>query len=141
MGIFKFQNKEPKIAKTASISPDAVLIGDVTIGEQSSVWSGVVIRALDAKITIGDCTNIQENSVITTIGKQKTTIGNYVTFFPGVTITSSRIGDDVCPGHRIAGDNIGAGRQKGALTPSKLADRELRRRAEVVAQILICDRW
>ncbi|MHA2407622.1 MAG: gamma carbonic anhydrase family protein [Candidatus Ranarchaeia archaeon] len=100
MGIYAFQNKKPKIAETASISPDAVLIGDITIGEQSSIWSGVVIRAMDSSISIGECTNIQENSVITTIGKQKTTIGDNVTVFPGVTITSARIANDVSIGTR-----------------------------------------
>ena len=98
MVLYGFQNKKPKIAKTALISPDAILIGDVTVGEQSSIWGGVVIRALNAKISIGESTNIQENVVITTIGKQKTVIGNNVTIFPGVTITSARISDDVSIG-------------------------------------------
>jgi carbonic anhydrase/acetyltransferase-like protein (isoleucine patch superfamily) len=98
MGIYPFQKKEPKIAETAIISPNTTLIGEITIGERSSIWNGVVIRALDAPITIGEGTNIQDNTVITTIGKQKTVIGNNVTVFPGATITSARIGDNVSIG-------------------------------------------
>ncbi|MBF0380602.1 MAG: gamma carbonic anhydrase family protein, partial [Magnetococcales bacterium] len=44
MPIYNYASFQPKIDPTAFIHPDAVIIGDVTIGPQCSVWPGVVIR-------------------------------------------------------------------------------------------------
>ncbi|MCY4653100.1 MAG: gamma carbonic anhydrase family protein, partial [Dehalococcoidia bacterium] len=51
----------PKIHPTAFISEFAYVIGDVEIGEGSSVWPGAVVRADMGKIVIGKHTNIQDN--------------------------------------------------------------------------------
>ena len=52
----------PKIHPTAFVSEFAYVIGDVEIGEGSSVWPGAVVRADMGKIVIGKHTNIQDNS-------------------------------------------------------------------------------
>jgi carbonic anhydrase/acetyltransferase-like protein (isoleucine patch superfamily) len=62
--IIEYQGKRPKIASTAFIAPTAVVIGDVEIGEEASVWFGVVIRGDHGPIRIGARTNIQDNSII-----------------------------------------------------------------------------
>lgn len=62
--IIEYQGKRPKIAPTAFIAPTAVIIGDVEIGEEASVWFGVVIRGDHGSIRIGARSNIQDNSVI-----------------------------------------------------------------------------
>ena len=62
--LYPFENKEPVIAKNAFIADTACLIGDVSIGEKSSVWFNTVIRADRAKISIGRNSNIQDNAVI-----------------------------------------------------------------------------
>ncbi|MCL4116467.1 UNVERIFIED_CONTAM: hypothetical protein GTU68_049859 [Idotea baltica] len=55
---------EPTIAKNAWIAPGAVVIGDVTIGQHSSVWYNSVVRGDSAEIRIGDETNIQDGCVL-----------------------------------------------------------------------------
>ena len=64
MSIRSYQDTEPKIAESAYIDQDAAVIGDVTIGEDSSVWPTVAIRGDVHKITIGKRTNIQDGSVL-----------------------------------------------------------------------------
>lgn len=57
-----FQDKSPKL-KGAYIAEDVSLIGDVELGENSSIWYGVVLRGDVDKIVIGENTSIQDNSV------------------------------------------------------------------------------
>lgn len=59
-----FLNIHPKVASTAYIDPAAVVIGDVTIGEESSIWPCTVIRGDVNHIVIGNMTNIQDLSVL-----------------------------------------------------------------------------
>jgi carbonic anhydrase/acetyltransferase-like protein (isoleucine patch superfamily) len=54
----------PTIPDSAFIAPGAVVIGDVTLGEESSVWFGAVIRGDMAPISIGDRTNIQDGTIV-----------------------------------------------------------------------------
>ena len=60
----EFRGKRPKVAATAFVAPTAVLIGDVEVGEESSIWFGVVIRGDNGPIRIGARTSIQDNSVV-----------------------------------------------------------------------------
>jgi carbonic anhydrase/acetyltransferase-like protein (isoleucine patch superfamily) len=70
----------PKIAKTAFLVEDCDIIGDVEIGEQSSIWFGTVIRGDIHYIRIGNRTNIQDNSVVhVTAHTAPTIIGSNVT--------------------------------------------------------------
>ena len=62
--IRSYRGRTPKIPASAYIDPDAVIIGDVTIGELSSVWPCVVIRGDVNWIRIGARTNIQDGSVL-----------------------------------------------------------------------------
>lgn len=55
---------EPTIANTAWVAPGAVVTGDVTIGEHSSVWYNSVVRGDSASIIIGDETNVQDGCVL-----------------------------------------------------------------------------
>ncbi len=61
--IRKYKGRTPQIAATAYIDAAAVVIGDVTIGEHSSVWPCTVIRGDVHYIRIGACTNIQDGCV------------------------------------------------------------------------------
>src|SRR5918911_1711037 len=54
----------PKVAASAYVDPSAQVIGDVTIGERSSIWPGAVARGDVHWIRIGDETSIQDNSVL-----------------------------------------------------------------------------
>lgn len=62
--IYSFRGKEPKIHKNVIVGDNVVIIGDVELEENVSIWPGVVIRGDLAPIRIGKNTNIQENSVI-----------------------------------------------------------------------------
>src|SRR6478672_2666452 len=86
MPVYPFNSVSPKIAATAYIAPDAVVIGDVEIGEHSSVWFGSVIRGDVNYIRIGARTNIQDHTIIhvntgthPTILEDEITVGHRVT--------------------------------------------------------------
>ena len=81
-----FQNTAPKIHQTAFIAEGAVVIGDVEIGEQASVWYGSVLRGDVNFIRIGARTNIQDGCVLhvsrrthSTILEEEITVGHRVT--------------------------------------------------------------
>jgi gamma-carbonic anhydrase len=78
-----FKNKNPKMDASAFIAENAVVIGDVVIGADSSLWYNVVARGDVNNIIIGKRTNIQDGTVIHV---SSTTQGTY-------------IGDDVTVGH------------------------------------------
>ncbi|MCT7615381.1 gamma carbonic anhydrase family protein [Aliarcobacter butzleri] len=77
--ILKFKEFYPKIDPSAWIAPSADLIGNIEIGEGSSVWFGCVIRSDINEVKIGKNTNIQDLSCIHTDTNSKTIIGNNVT--------------------------------------------------------------
>jgi len=62
--IESFRGKKPRIHKTAVVHPSATIIGDVVIGEHSSVWPGAVIRGDFGSIRIGRYTCVQDNAVV-----------------------------------------------------------------------------
>lgn len=64
MAIYQLGDLVPSIHPDAYISPEATIIGNVTIGAFSSVWPGVVIRGDNDSITIGAGTSIQEGTVL-----------------------------------------------------------------------------
>ncbi len=83
--IRNFENKTPKIASTAFIAETAVIIGDVEIGEHSSIWYGTVVRGDVNYIRIGNRTNIQDQSIIHVTGGTDPTV----------------LEDEITVGHRV----------------------------------------
>lgn len=63
VNIIPIHGKEPCIHETAFVAPGCTIIGDVTIGANSSVWYNCVLRADVSRIVIGDRTNIQDGTV------------------------------------------------------------------------------
>lgn len=59
-----YRGKLPRVAASAYIDPSAQLIGDITVGERSSVWPNVAARGDVNSITIGDESNVQDNTVL-----------------------------------------------------------------------------
>lgn len=80
--IIALDGKVPRIADSAFVAPGCVLIGDVTVGEEASIWYNCVVRADVDRVTIGARSNIQDGSVL-----------HCDAGFPLV------IGDDVLVGH------------------------------------------
>lgn len=76
MPIYSLDDQIPDIHPTAYIAPEAVIIGAVTIGAQSSVWPGAVLRGDDGRIIIGARTSIQDNCVLHTTPDDHTTVGD-----------------------------------------------------------------
>ena len=86
MMIKRFENKTPKIHQTAFITDDAIIIGDVEIGEDASIWFGSIVRGDVNYIRIGARTNIQDSTVIhvsskthSTVLEEEITVGHRVT--------------------------------------------------------------
>ena len=77
--ILEFKGRVPTIGNNVFIAPTAVIIGDVEIKDNASIWYGTVVRGDRAPITIGECTNIQDNCTIHSDSDKPTVIGNHVT--------------------------------------------------------------
>lgn len=77
--IIAFKGKRPKIGEEVFIAPSAALIGDIEIGNGSSVWYGAVLRGDLNAIRIGKNTSIQDNCTIHVDEKNQAIIGDYVT--------------------------------------------------------------
>ncbi|MGH7755852.1 MAG: gamma carbonic anhydrase family protein, partial [Vulcanimicrobiaceae bacterium] len=77
--IVEYRGKRPKVAPSAFVAPTAVLIGDVEIGEESSIWFGAVLRGDNGPIRVGARSSVQDNAVIHVSEECRTVIGNDVT--------------------------------------------------------------
>jgi carbonic anhydrase/acetyltransferase-like protein (isoleucine patch superfamily) len=73
--IYALGDRTPTIDPTAYVHPDAVVIGDVRLGPESSIWPGAVLRGDGAPITIGARTSIQDGSVLHVTPFHPTTVG------------------------------------------------------------------
>ena len=64
MPLYAIGDAAPTIDPTAFVHPDAVVIGNVTIGAESSVWPGAVLRGDHGRIIVGDQSSVQDGTVI-----------------------------------------------------------------------------
>lgn len=93
MALYEYEGVRPALANDAFIAPNATVLGDVHLGEASSVWFGTVLRGDVFPIRIGARTNIQDNSVVhVTGGKAATTVGDDVTVGHMVLLHGCTIG-------------------------------------------------
>ena len=74
--IYALGDQQPTIHPGAYVHPDAVIIGSVWIGAESSVWPGAVLRGDDGEVRVGDRTSIQDNSVLHTTPEHPTVVGS-----------------------------------------------------------------
>ena len=117
--IKSFQNSQPKIHETVFVAENAVIIGDVEIGADSSVWYGAILRGDVNSIRIGERANIQDGSIIhvssnthPTVLEDEITVGHRVTLHGCYIETGCLIGIGaiVLDGSRIGRDSlVGAG--------------------------------
>ena len=96
--LMEYQGVRPQVPPEAFVAETAVLIGDVTVGKDSSVWFGAVIRGDQAAITVGEGTNVQDNAVLHCEKDHPLHIGNNVTLGHGVIVHCSRVGDNTLVG-------------------------------------------
>ena len=76
MPIYALGDQVPDIHPDAFVHPEAVIIGSVWIGAESSIWPCAVLRGDDGEIYVGERTSIQDGSVIHTTPVHPTRIGN-----------------------------------------------------------------
>lgn len=98
MTILNFNGKKPQISAEAYIAPTAALIGDVTVGRDSSVWFGAVIRGDNAPITIDEGTSVQDNVVLHTEPGRALHVGSNVTIGHNAIVHCSEVGDNTLVG-------------------------------------------
>ncbi len=97
MPIYALGAIEPEIDPTAFVHPEAVLIGGVRIGAESSVWPGAVIRGDEGDpITVGARTSIQDGAVLHTVAESPTWVGDecvigHLVHLEGCTIESGAL--------------------------------------------------
>jgi len=97
--IYQFLKRSPQFDDTVFVAPSADIIGDVTIGTESSVWFNVTIRGDVNYITIGDQSNVQDNVCIHVMNQTgPTVIGNKVTIGHGAVVHGCTINDRVLIG-------------------------------------------
>jgi carbonic anhydrase/acetyltransferase-like protein (isoleucine patch superfamily) len=77
--IIEYRGKRPKVAASAFIASNAVLIGDVEVGPESSIWFGAVLRGDNGPIRVGARTSIQDNAVLHVSESGSTHVGDDVT--------------------------------------------------------------
>ena len=94
-----FGSSVPRIHRDAWIAPGAVVVGDVEVGADSSLWYGVVVRGDVHHIRIGARTNIQDNSVIhVTQGRYACILGDEITVGHRAVVHGCTIGDGALVG-------------------------------------------
>jgi carbonic anhydrase/acetyltransferase-like protein (isoleucine patch superfamily) len=120
--LIRLTDKAPRIASTAWVAPGAVVVGDVEIGERSSVWYTAVIRADWGLISVGDRSNIQDGCVLHTVPGLHLSVGSGVSVGHRAVLHGCRIDDDVLIGMGaivMNGARVGSGSivAAGALVP------------------------
>ncbi len=93
--IREYNGKEPEIADSAYVDEDAVVIGEVKIGKDSSIWPGAVIRGDGGPIEIGERTSIQDNAVVHVNVGSYLDIGDECTIGHGAMVHGQEVGDRV----------------------------------------------
>ena len=93
-----FLRKKPVLGKGVYIAQGAVVFGDVTLGDCSSVWCNAVLRGDINRIVVGHHSNIQDNAVLHLADKLPCVLGNYVTVGHGAIVHACTVGDQVLVG-------------------------------------------
>ncbi|UCF79375.1 MAG: gamma carbonic anhydrase family protein [Candidatus Eiseniibacteriota bacterium] len=93
--IGSYKGKTPRLGKGVFVAPNATVIGDVSIGDFSSIWFGAVVRGDDHFVRIGQYTNVQDGCVLhVTVDRFPLVIGDGVTIGHGCILHGSRLGNN-----------------------------------------------
>ena len=93
-----FLGKRPALGHGVFIAQGAVVLGDVSLGDHSSVWFNAVLRGDINRIVVGHHTNIQDNSVLHLAHDRSCQVGHYVTVGHGAILHACTVGDEVLVG-------------------------------------------
>lgn len=89
-----FLKKPPTIGKGVYIARGGVVLGDVTLGDFSSVWYNAVLRGDINRIVVGHHSNIQDNAVLHLADDFACIVGNYVTVGHSAIVHACTVGDE-----------------------------------------------
>jgi len=98
LGIYAFEGKKPSIGKGTFVHPEAIIIGDVTIGAGCYIGAGACIRGDWGSIEIGAKSNIQENCVIHVFPDKKAVLGSRSHIGHGAILHTPILGEHVLVG-------------------------------------------
>lgn len=90
--------REPKIHEQAVVARGAVVLGDVTIGKDSSIWYNAVVRGDMQSVSIGEGSNVQDNAVLHVDADSPLKIGDQVTVGHGAILHGCMVEDGVLIG-------------------------------------------
>jgi gamma-carbonic anhydrase len=91
-------SKRPVIPPSAFVAPNATIVGDVTLGEESSVWYQAVLRGDINRIVIGARSNIQDGAVVHLADDYPVLVGEYVTVGHKAILHACTVEDEVLVG-------------------------------------------
>lgn len=112
--LLPFNGVLPTVHPSAFLAPTAVLVGNVTVGAESSIWFGAVLRGDHPEngVVIGPRTSIQENCIVHVGDWAPTLVGSDVTVGHGAAFESCTIGDGTVVGmNAVILQNAGVGRE------------------------------
>ena len=95
-----YLDKKPVFGKDVYIAPSAVIIGDVSLGDCSSVWPNAVLRGDINRIVIGHHTNIQDTTVLHLADEYECIVGDYTTVGHSAVVHACKVGNGVLVGMR-----------------------------------------
>lgn len=98
MALYALDDIKPQVAESAWVADDAQVIGGVSLAADSSIWFGVVVRGDSGPISVGEGSNIQDNSVLHADAGVPLTIGKHVTVGHQVMLHGCTIGDETLIG-------------------------------------------
>src|ERR1700744_3692938 len=94
----KFLRAKPRLGAGVYIARGAVVLGDVRIGDHSSVWYNAVVRGDINYISIGHHSNVQDNAVLHLADDFPCILGNYVTVGHSAIVHACKVGDETLVG-------------------------------------------
>lgn len=109
-----FDGKEPQIAESAYVDESAVVIGDVVVEAEASVWPNVTLRGDSGRIVVGEGANVQDNAVLheDAVLEPNTTVGHSAIVHAATVADGALVGmNAVVLDDALVGENavVGAG--------------------------------
>ena len=92
-GVYEVAGQSPSFGEHVYVAAQAVVVGDVRLGERASVWFGAVVRGDNGLVDIGAGSNVQDLAVLHGLPGHSTSVGSLVTIGHGAGVHGCRIGD------------------------------------------------